>query len=552
MFKTKMRKWLLVPVTLLMMAALLVGGCNGDDGGNGGNDGNGGNGGNGGDTPDNGAITGTIDEAGSTSVQPLAELMAFEFMDMYPDVTINISGGGSSAGVKACAAGTVDIGAASRDVKMSEADLIPIPIARDAVAIVVNEANPISELSMKQVAGIYAGDLTNWSDVGGNDAEIVVVSREEGSGTRDCFESKLMDAYDKEIKADALFYDSNGAARTKVSSEADAIGFVSLGYVEGLKTIVIDGVEPTLENCQSGDYPVLRRLYLLSQDVPTGATKAFIDFCRSAEGQAIAAESWVPLVKTETPFANYETFVEIVGTIDEAGSTSVQPLAELMAFEFMDKYPDVTINISGGGSSAGVKACDSGTVDMGAASRDIKMSEADLIAIPIARDAVAIVVNADNPISELTMEQVAGIYAGDITNWSDVGGNDAEIIVVSREEGSGTRDCFESKLMDAYDKEIKADALFYDSNGAARTKVSSESNAIGFVSLGYVEGLKTIVIDGVEPTLENCQSGDYPVLRRLYLLTQEVPTGAVAAFIDFCRSAEGQAIAAESWVPLVD
>jgi phosphate transport system substrate-binding protein len=284
LFKTKMKKWLIVPTAIIMIMALVVGGCSNGNA----------------DTPngsDNGTIAGVIDEAGSTSVQPLLELLANAFMEKYPDVTINISGGGSSAGVRACASGTVDVGAASRDIKMSEADLIAIPIARDAVAIVVNEANPLSELSMEQVAGIYAGEITNWSEVGGSDEEIVVVSREEGSGTRDCFESKLMDKYDKEIKPDALFYDSNGAARTKVASESRAIGFVSLGYVEGLKTIVIDGVEPTLENCQSGDYPVVRRLYLLTQELPAGAVKAFIDFCRSQEGQVIAAESWVPLVQ---------------------------------------------------------------------------------------------------------------------------------------------------------------------------------------------------------------------------------------------------------------
>lgn len=278
----KIRKWLLLPVSLVLLAAMLVGGCSSSNADSG--------------TSTPTELSGTIDEAGSTSVQPLLELMADAFMDKYPDVTINVSGGGSSAGVKACAAGTVDIGAASRDIKMSEADLIAIAIARDAVAIVVNEANPVSELTMEEVAGIYSGDITNWSQVGGNDEEIIVVSREEGSGTRDCFESKLMDKYDEEIKADALFYDSNGAVRTKVSSESRAIGYVSLGYVEGLKTITIDGVEPTLENCQSGDYPVVRRLYLLTRETPSGLVQAFIDFCRSEEGQAIAAESWIPLV----------------------------------------------------------------------------------------------------------------------------------------------------------------------------------------------------------------------------------------------------------------
>jgi phosphate transport system substrate-binding protein len=282
LFKNLVKKWFVLPLSLLLLAAMLVGGCNGSSANT--------------DTTTPSELSGTIDEAGSTSVQPLLELMADAFMDKYPDVTINVSGGGSSAGVQACAAGTVDIGAASRDIKMSEADLIAIAIARDAVAVVVNEANPVSELTMEQVAEIYAGEITNWSQVGGNNEEIVVVSREEGSGTRDCFESKLLDKFDKEIKTDALFYDSNGSVRTKVSSEPAAIGFVSLGYVEGLKAIVIDGIEPTLENCQSGDYPVLRRLYLLTRETPSGVVKAFIDFCRSEEGQAIAAESWIPLV----------------------------------------------------------------------------------------------------------------------------------------------------------------------------------------------------------------------------------------------------------------
>ena len=156
----KLRKWLLLPVTLVLIAAVALSGCNGDSADA--------------DTSTSGNLSGTIDEAGSTSVQPLLELLADAFMEQNPDVTINVSGGGSSAGVKACAAGTVDIGAASRDIKMSEADLIPIAIARDAVAIVVNEANPVSELTMEEVALIYSGEITNWSEVGGNNEEIVV------------------------------------------------------------------------------------------------------------------------------------------------------------------------------------------------------------------------------------------------------------------------------------------------------------------------------------------------------------------------------------------
>ncbi len=237
-------------------------------------------------------LSGTIDEAGSTSVQPLAEMLAYEFERIHPEVTINISGGGSSAGVKSCTSGVVDIGAASRDLKITETDLIPYAIARDAVAIAVHSGNPISELTVGQVAAIYEGTITNWSEVGGNDAEIVVISREEGSGTRDTFESQVT----KDIKEDALFYDSNGSVRAKVTATPNAIGYLSLGYVQDIKALVLDGVECTVENCVSGDYPVLRRLYFLTRETPTGTIQAFLDFCRSEDGQQIVEEQgYIPL-----------------------------------------------------------------------------------------------------------------------------------------------------------------------------------------------------------------------------------------------------------------
>ena len=255
---------------------------------------------------------------------------------------------------------------------------------------------------------------------------------------------------------------------------------------------------------------------------------------------------------TDSTTETETTTPTLSGTIQEGGSTSVAPLAELMAYEFMQMYPDVRIDIAYTGSSAGVRACTDGTVDIGAASRDVRMTEADLITIPIARDAVAIVAHPDNDaVADLTVEQVAKIYTGEITNWSEVGGSDAEIVAVSREEGSGTRDCFESKIMDDYG-DIKANALFYDSNGGVRSKVMSEPNAIGYVGLGYVEGLHAFTIEGVAASVETAQSGEYPVLRRLNFLTLELPVGTVKAFIDFCRSEEGQAIALdEGFVPLV-
>lgn len=243
-------------------------------------------------------LSGTVNEAGSTSVQPLAELMADGFHQINPKVTINISGGGSSAGVKAAAAGTVDIGAASREIKMSEPDLIPFCIARDGVAIVVHSSNSVTDLTIEQLAKIYAGEIINWKDVGGTDGTIVVVSREEGSGTREVFEAFVTGPLGKKIKADALFFDSNGAVRTKVGAEKNAVGYLSFGYTVGLKAVSINNVMPTVENAQNGQYPITRRLYFLTKSVPTGIVKAFIDYCRGPEGQKIAqAEGYVPLTK---------------------------------------------------------------------------------------------------------------------------------------------------------------------------------------------------------------------------------------------------------------
>lgn len=245
-----------------------------------------------------GELSGTINEAGSTSVQPLAELMASAFTAKHPKVTVNISGGGTGAGVKATASGTVDIGAASRDVLITEPDVVPFCIARDGVAIVVNDANSLTGLTLEQVAKIYSGEITNWKDVGGNDASITVISREEGSGTRDGFEQFVTKPLNKKIKPDALFFDANGAIRTKVAADKNAIGYLSFGYIVGLKSITINGAAPTIENAQSGKYPIVRRLYLLTKQVPSGTIKAFIDFCRSTEGQKIArAEGYIPLVE---------------------------------------------------------------------------------------------------------------------------------------------------------------------------------------------------------------------------------------------------------------
>lgn len=241
---------------------------------------------------------------------------------------------------------------------------------------------------------------------------------------------------------------------------------------------------------------------------------------------------------------------ELSGEITEAGSTTVQPLAEKLAEAFSAQHPEVEITVQGGGSSVGVKSAGEGTVDVGAASREVKESELqefpDLVIHTIARDGIAIVAHPDVPVDGLTKEQVKDIFAGEITNWSEVGGPDKPIVVVSREEGSGTRAAFEEMVMGKEGPPIVDMAILQPSNGAVRTTVSTTPDSIAFLSFGYLdESTKVLTIDGVEPTEANAASGDYPIVRPLNMLTKGEPGGVVEAWLDFILSDEGQAIVVE-------
>ena len=232
---------------------------------------------------------------------------------------------------------------------------------------------------------------------------------------------------------------------------------------------------------------------------------------------------------TEEPtqdVADPEDEENLSGQLQIAGSTTVQPLAELLATAFMDLNSGVTIEVQGGGSSVGVTSAGEATVDIGMASRNVKDSEfetfADLQVYVIAYDGIAVVTNPDLDLPSLSIDQVKAIFAGEITNYSDVGGPDAEIVVVSREEGSGTRAAFEELVMESGDTEavISEDALLQQSNGQIRTTVSTTPNAIGYLSFGFLdESINTLAIDGVDPTVANVKNNSYPIFRPLNMLT---------------------------------
>ncbi|MCD4843838.1 MAG: phosphate ABC transporter substrate-binding protein [Methanosarcinales archaeon] len=233
--------------------------------------------------------------AGSTTVLPIAEECARIFMENNPGSQVYVSGGGSSHGVKSVAEGVIDIGDASRDLKNSEkeqyTDLVTHAVAKDGVAIIVHPSNTINDLTITQLQGIYTGEITNWKDVGGEDIEIMVVSREGGSGTRDCFEQVVLKPIEKDVTEYAIIQDSNGKVRTTITGSEQGIGFISLGYVNSdVKAVNLDGTEPTIENIQSNNYAISRTLWMITKGNPDENEQAFLDFVLSDEGQNIVSE----------------------------------------------------------------------------------------------------------------------------------------------------------------------------------------------------------------------------------------------------------------------
>lgn len=222
-----------------------------------------------------------------------------------------------------------------------------------------------------------------------------------------------------------------------------------------------------------------------------------------------------------------------------AGSTSVQPYAEVLAEEYAILHPGSEIDVQGGGSSAGISAAKSGIANLGMSSRSLKEEEKNLWSVEIAKDGLAVIVNASNPIENLTLEQIQKIYSAEITNWSEVGGNDAKIHIITREEGSGTRSAFTELVMEKI--EITPKAIVQDSNGSVRQLVKGDPNAIGYISLGLVDQtVKAVHLDGVAATHDNIMNGSYTLSRPFLFVSQSEPTGETLKFVEFVLSEEGQ------------
>lgn len=256
----------------------------------------------------------------------------------------------------------------------------------------------------------------------GVSGEITVVSREEGSGTRDAFVELLgiLDEEENDLTTQmAEVTNSTSVMISTVAQNEKAIGYVSLGSLsDDVKSIQVDGVDATAENIKSGSYKVSRPFNLAyKEDALTDLDKDFIKFIMSEQGQAVVDQEGYISLDAE---GSYES-AGLKGKITLAGSTSVAPLMDVMKDEYVKLNPDVTIEIQESGSSAGIQSAMEGATEIGMSSRELKEDEAkELTSKQIAMDGIAVIVNKNNTTDNLTSEQIQSIYTGDVTDWADV------------------------------------------------------------------------------------------------------------------------------------
>lgn len=268
-------------------------------------------------------------------------------------------------------------------------------------------------------------------------------------------------------------------------------------------------------------------------------------------GQSTSSSEAASTAEQSTAATSSSAAAELSGKVATGGSTSMEAVIGAFQEAFAEKYPDVDVTYDPTGSGAGITGAQEGSLDIGLSSRAVKEEETGVTGTTIALDGIAIIVNSENPVADLSLEQMAGIAKGEITNWSEVGGDDAEIVFIGREAGSGTRDGFES-IVGVEDECVYSEEL--TATGAVIAKVQSNANAIGYASLSALDDtVKAVTVEGVAPSEETVQDGTYKIQRPFVFVTNDsTPLSETAqAFFDFAQSDEAdELIRAAGAVPL--
>lgn len=264
---------------------------------------------------------------------------------------------------------------------------------------------------------------------------------------------------------------------------------------------------------------------------------------RTDTGNTDASSDANQSTDTTTDAGTSDASSDLSGAISLAGSTSMEKLCEALSESFMEKYPNISVTVEYTGSGAGLESLAAGSVDIGNASRHLKEEETSAGAVEnvVAIDGIAVITDKDNEVTDVSAEDLAKIYKGEITNWSELGGQDEAIVVIGREAGSGTRDAFE-ELLDVADACQYAQEL--DSTGGVLAKVAATPGAIGYVSLDVVDDtIQTVSLDGVAPTEENILAGDYLLSRPFVMATNgeiSEQNELVQTWFDYVNSEDGK------------
>ncbi len=278
-------------------------------------------------------------------------------------------------------------------------------------------------LCVVMAIAVFTGCGNNNADSKTDGAPITVISREDGSGTRGAF-TELMGIMVDDVDnttTSAEISQSTSVVLTTVAGNKNSIGYVSLGSLnDAVKAVKVDGVDATVENIKGGSYAASRPFLVVTNDKLTDVSKDFIKFILSKQGQDIIAEEGY--ITIDDNAADYETQKGISGKIVLAGSTSVSPVMQKLADAYKAIYSDVTLEIQQTGSGAGITSTIEGACDIGMSSRDLKPEETaeGIEGITIAMDGIAVVVNNENSVEDLTSEQIRQIFTGEVTDWSQV------------------------------------------------------------------------------------------------------------------------------------
>lgn len=456
----------------------------------------------------------TLRIGGSTNDTPALAKIAVAYQAAHPGTEISVKGSSSGEGIAALKARTIDIGCS--DVAVDDPDLSDTKIGVVGFVFVVGSGAGVTNLTRKDVIGIYSGKITNWKQIGGNDLAIVPFSRPIGVGTRFVFEMTVAKTLvPMEIKPDAT------AVVNAVASTPGGIGYSSTNYVGDHENLVVsyEGVAPTDGNIVNHIYKFEtdEHAYTLKDASPQAA-----QFLAYVATQAAILKSYGILIADAAPPANA---LRVEGTLNQT------VLLQKAAAAYQAAHPQASIAVKGTNSGQGIAALRAGSIDVAAS--DIAVGYPEFVDATIGVLAVAVLAGPHTGVKNITRDQLIGMYSGKITNWKQIGGEDQPIVVFGRAIGTGTRMLFETKVAKVEiptQDPVNPLELVHD--------IATTPGAVGYIATAFVANHPDLVVNynGVAPTPENVRNHTYAFSTDEHLYTRKDGPAAARDFVTFVNA----------------